>query len=291
MRRRRTVRRRRRPRRTYRTRRYNRRPTRRTFRKRRGYRPTLYSAGKTRVRRFPFLFPDRVQLKHTFTDMCTVSTLAATGFGSYLYNGNSVWDPQASQTTGSSAYLFEQMANWYYTFRVGASKIKCSAVNTRVTPFGTEGTIYPYIMFLRACRPTQIHSGTAPEHSMLDGMTKYRVMSSPIVGRFNTLSCYATTRRVCQATSKEYYPNSSFAGTYATDPQTMWVWQVGFQRYQDQGVLTAGEFVVMVTLTYYTIWSNRKITRTGAEGTLWNTAQDDDPDPVPAVEVGTPYFP
>lgn len=102
-----------RSRRRYRSRRFRRRTRRRITRRRRSVRVSL-------VRNVNVL-PSSITTKLKYTDEFTLTPGAAGSVATYLFNLNSLYDPNRTGT-GHQPYGFDQLAAWYQRYRV----YKCS---------------------------------------------------------------------------------------------------------------------------------------------------------------------
>jgi len=213
--------------------------------------------------------PDRIKVKHTYTDIATISTNAATGFATYIYNGNSVYDPSYSEG-GSEAFYFTQLSQLYYNYRVNASAISVGFLTSFIAQ--ENNVMFPFTAWVRPASSGNVWVATAPEHSMKDGYCKSRMLSWLAAGKWQYIKHYATTRKVDEQSAMQYYPDDGYFGSATSDPEHRWVWQLGVQKFADV-VDEAHTFFVKVTLTYYTVWANRRQFRTGLDYT-WKTSND-----------------
>lgn len=102
---------------------YRRRRTYRSKRPRKRYNRRRRNAKKGYVARVPrtTVFPRRLITRLKYSDVCTMALTGGGGMTTYLFNMNSLYDPDVS-STGHQPYLFDETMALYSRYRV----YKCS---------------------------------------------------------------------------------------------------------------------------------------------------------------------
>jgi len=219
----------------YRRRRRRRRRTRRRTRIYRRRRRTNRFSGKNIIRRMPTALPDMIKTRMRYS-----FTLAVIGGGTYVFRGNSIYDPNLTGTGHQPAYhdFYEQQYLSYY--------VSGSSVKYRFTQLLTGDALQI------TCVPSLVDPGASFTTSFTHQRELPRSKTRIISGNAN-----GATIRHRSSTKKMWgfgYDRSSVSSDVGSDPTAQWYWIVHWQSFS--GATINGH--VDVDLVYDVIWYNKK---------------------------------
>lgn len=220
-------------------------PSRRSFKKKRfSVNYSRKSVNQNNIVSVPgdYPFPNRLktQLCYVVTKGVTLPSGAAV---TTIFRGNSVFDPEQSVSVSTNCNLLETMNDIYSKYGVIASKIEVEIANSDLVPI--KVFVFPY------------------QTSALGDINYQTVLAVPhqkhgIVGLANGIGIkrfthYMTTRTMLDVDpSTDDTAQSLITGT----PSAQWFWMIYARAIDDA---TTGGFTMNIKLTYYTIFSNRKV--------------------------------
>lgn len=210
----------------------------RTYRKKKSYkRPS-----KAIVRGPGAVCPDHYFVKLKYSATITVS--AAATYFNYVFSGNSAYDPDVT-STGSQPTGFDQLCPALYRrFRVRASKIKVTYMNT-----GSTSGSYTKVALFPSTNSTAISD---IQLAASQPYSKDSFVSGNGGNDVKTLSCYMTTKKIF---GNRLINDIDYSGTNSADPAQEWYWQLVCNSVDNATNLTSDYMDVVIT--YYVEFFDR----------------------------------
>lgn len=167
----------------------------------------------------------------------------SSAFGEYLFNGNSIYDPNRT-STGHQPMYQDEFAALYRKYAVSASKIQVSFVNRKaageigITPFGTVG-VYPH-----TSSTTSVDLTDATER---DNCTYASIGPNTGDQGIINMTQYSKTRQVVGKgiDDDDLIGNTGNSGN---NPALPWNWHLFYGSLDATDNL---ELYITVTITYY----------------------------------------
>lgn len=212
--------------RTYR----RRRPIRRKRRQRKRNNPSSV------IVRGPYICPDRYFCKLVYNDTLIVNP--GVSVYSYLFRGNSLYDPDAVVTPGTQPLGFDQLTNLYQRYTVMGAKFSVTAL-----PTSTTGNADQQLTILA-------NHSTVPFTDQ-DLISQQPYAKTRFIGNGNTgpvtLSAYYSSAKILGVSKRRILDDDIYSAIYNTNPSTQWYIHV-FQS-DLSGDNTLG--TIKIKITYY----------------------------------------
>jgi len=179
-----------------------------------------------------------VRLKYTMITVLT--SITTTGAFSYVFRGNSVFDPDFTGT-GSQPANYDDFSAVYNQYRVWGSSIK---VHVLTTTSGTEPVLW--ILGPR-------HNSTAVTYATAMDFAAQPYVKSSLQSIYRTgakdavFSASMTTAKFQGLSSTEFQGRDDLTALVSTNPAEQWYWQINATNVD---VTVTSEVAIMVELTY-----------------------------------------
>lgn len=194
----------------------------------------------------------------------TLST-TGNGYSSYVFRGNSVFDPDYTTGLGSyTALQMSQMATDYTNYLVYGSKIKIKGTHVSGSAAATGRPVQLYLI------PTPDDSGDQAPPSILSWETAelYPYKSRKTMFTNYVSSTTNADLSYCNFTMKKYMSSKKMIRDFqkadasgllgatgtGTNPVLQWFWHIGVQNNDSQ----AGNMKWQTDITYYVLFFNRR---------------------------------
>lgn len=161
-------------------------------------------------------------------------------YGTMIYRANSPFDPRQA-TGGAQPPGFDQLAPFYQTITVYASRCIVKVANTSATPF------YFYLY------PSINTTTTSATYDTIRSMPKSKSLISPGVngGGLTILTNYGTTADVLGLGTS----TAGTTSTFTSNASTQWYWIAGVAPVDSSNVT----YIINIEITYYCLLNERLV--------------------------------
>lgn len=184
--------------------------------------------------------PERLNTKFHYKEVLTYSS--ATVPQSYVYRGNSLYDPNQTGT-GAQPIGRDEMSAFYNDYECYASSINLCV---------TSASNIPYWVYLY---PTSYTGTTGGDYSNIENMPygkRFFVPAVTAMSKVPQIVHYATTKD----TTGVQTGDSGCKAAMGANPDNQWFWNIYMISYDNSTVMS---FQLEVKICYYTILSGRKV--------------------------------
>lgn len=215
-------------------------------RKRVGVRKSGRKMSRPTMRSMPTSFPDRIRVKLVYSARVIDSVGTIGVISTYLFAGNSVYDPDVT-STGHQPYAYDQWSAMYRSSRVAGSSI-----NVQVLSAATSSVV----------QNQQIAVIPHPDYTSLAGIGWEELNEQPyaksmVFNQFKgktKMSHYMSTRKIYGVTKGQY--NQDGFESVGSDPSKQWLWGVYWNSTNPSS--TTATTTLIFKLTYYVEFWGRK---------------------------------
>jgi len=180
-----------------------------------------------------------LKTQFTYVDKQTI-TITTGSSGSYIYTGNSLYDPNQTGT-GNQPQMFDELMTFYGKYNVIASKIKVVAL--------TSSNLEGFDLYL---------APTANTSSTYNFVTATTIPGAKwiVVGAQNSVSIGTMTNyRRSDVQTGLKWDDITLSSVESNSPESLWYWRIGASPNNPSSTLSFTVFLT-VYVTYYTLLSS-----------------------------------
>lgn len=192
---------------------------------------------KQYIPRSPALCPQSIVVRLSYSDQYAITSGV---LFDKIMAGNSCYDPDYSGT-GHQPMGFDQWMAFYFQFRVLASSIKVTTINTSST-----ATVSLNCVLLASNDPTSAASDQAMEEQPEAKEATSGVSTGPSE---DTVSAYMTTAQIKAVPDIRY--SSEFSGSTGANPTNQWYWHITHGTVTGAAITANVNFNMVYTVEFY----------------------------------------